>query len=64
MLFATEPAGSLKRARSLGVQQKKFAYFLSNNNILMNLRLEEQILIKDIFAVSVSKADSSLLYLP
>ena len=30
----------------------------------MNLRLEEQILIKDIFAVSVSKADSSLLYLP
>lgn len=30
----------------------------------MNLKAEEQILIKDIFAVSVNKKDNALLYLP
>ena len=30
----------------------------------MNLKLEEQTLIKDIFNVSVNQVDSSLLYLP
>jgi hypothetical protein len=30
----------------------------------MNLKPEEQILIKDIFAVSINKNENSLLYLP
>ncbi len=30
----------------------------------MNLKAEEQILIKDIFAVSVNQKENSLIYLP